>query len=285
MTFWVPIQATNTVEGRQYVRAVVNPTREHPRALERRDARPPASSATRLSRRHAPTGAPMARPRRHRVNLSTATRLLDAAERGAGRVLGRPVGTLGAVKVARPVAARDRHRAGPRSTPSSAAAGAGPDVDPLDDALAPTATSTGACGSARTAARRSTASTGSVACSELDSPTSRAGQRPVADGGDRGRYTVLPAAAPRFASVHPRATREVVLLHRRPRPLRQPRDQRATTSPSPRRRPGTYTPGQPYTLQRREVRRHAAGRDAQGPLQQPAQLRVAAGRAASSTSR
>ena len=98
MTFWVPCPPSNTVEGRQVVRAVVNPTANTRVHLGRRgpDRQGPALHQRRRRRpaRRWPTSpAPRTCP--------AGQRLLDA-DRAPRRSSSRsaPVGTLGSVKVA-----------------------------------------------------------------------------------------------------------------------------------------------------------------------------------------
>ena len=114
MTFWVPVQGANTVEGRQYMRAVVNPSNSRPRVLGRRDA---DGQRPALHQRRRATGAPM--------QDFTGTRQPVGARTPTGRrTSAAPVefsvanaGTLGVVKVAEQwrratdtAAAPDRHR-------------------------------------------------------------------------------------------------------------------------------------------------------------------------------
>ena len=89
--------------------------------------------------------------------------------------------------------------------------------------------------------------TGSVSVLNSSVAYSPAGNLPVADGGDRGRYTILPAAAPRFASVTPRVTPKLFscidgLGSYIGRELNA-YDITVRTG-----NPGTYTAGSPYTL-------------------------------------
>ena len=131
-----------------------------------------------------------------------------------------PVGTLGAVDVAGQWRRATDTAGAPMDTVISGVPAPGvPDVDPLTDrprlrqpVRAPAPRHQPHVAGLRH--RRVTVLDSSIAYSDK-------GNLPPADGGDRGRYTVLPAAAPRFAAVTPLATPQAVLLHRRPRPLRR----------------------------------------------------------------
>ena len=243
MTFWVPLQASNTVEGRQ-VRARGRQPERRTRACSG-TPRPRRSTRPALTSGRNQVGAPM-QDLVGTANLSAPRHFWTPQSAAPVEFSVANAGTLGIVKVARAVASRDQHGAGPDRHASSAAA---PDPtstrstparavrQPL---LAPAARR-------RTAARRSTASPASSRSRTRRSPTRSAAT-------SRRRAAATPAATRscrRGAAVRRRSRRgdrEAVLVHRRSRPLHRPRAQRATTSSSPPPAPGTYTPGRPYTL-------------------------------------
>ena len=130
------------------------------------------------------------------------------------------VGSLGAVDVAGQWRRATDTAGAPMDTVISGQPAPGvPDVDPLAAARA--------YGNLYVRLRLGTnrtsldCATASIAVLDSSIAYSNKGNLPTADGGDRGRYTVLPAAAPRFAAVDAAGDAQAVLLHRRPRPLRR----------------------------------------------------------------
>ena len=182
------------------------------------------------------------------------------------------VGTLG-VGQGRRAVARARPTP-PRSRPTaSSAARANPDVDPL--------TAARAYGNVYWRLRLGTnrtsldCLTGTVAVLDSAIAYKEAGNVAVADGGDRGRYTVLAAAAPRFASVAPQATaKSFSCIDGLGRYVGREINAYNIALKAP--ATGTYTAGTPYTLSGVEFSVTLPVGDAQGPLRQPARLRSAA---------
>ena len=179
------------------------PDREHARALERRDR----------DRQRPALQRPVAAPSARRCSDLAGTANLSAADtfwtpKSAAPVefSATPVGTLGEVEVADRVAPRDRRRGGADGHRHQRRPAPGvPDVDPL--------TAARAYGNLYVRLRLGTnrtsldCATGAITVLDSSIAYSEKGNLPAADGGDRGRYTVLPAAAPRFAAVTPLATR------------------------------------------------------------------------------
>ena len=271
MTFWVPIRASNTVEGRQYMRAVVNPTDER-RACSG-TPRPQTVQRPALHNGQASPPARACRTSPAPVSLSGANTFWTPTSTRSGRVLGRQRRLARRRQGPRAVAARARHRQPAR--PTRLVGGGAPDVDPLTTArpygnlyvrlrIGETGRTSLDCVSGVVAVQDST-----IAYNAAATPRRRR----------RRRRPLLHLGRCRaaFATVAPRATAEVVLVHRRPRQLRRPRDQRV------RHRahgagPGRLHAGPAAHAQRRQGRHHAARGDAPGPLRQPVQLPVAARR-------
>ena len=215
MTFWVPSQAANTVEGRQVVRAVVNPTANTARDLGRCDAdrQGPALHQRRRDHRLADgTTSPAPPP----CPAATRSGRRRARRRWSSR--SRAVGTLGVGQGRRAVAPRDRHRRRARPTPSSAAS---------------------APARRRPADRRARLRQPLLAAaprhqpyvaglrSPAPSPCStrhRLQRRPATSPAPTAATAAATPCSPRPRRVRVRRAardREVVLLHRRPRPLRR----------------------------------------------------------------
>ena len=239
MTFWVPIAASNTVEGRQVVRAVVNPTANTRVNWEG------ATSTVKVQRY---TGQGQA-------NGSPTADLAGTATLSAGTTFWTPqstapiefsvgsVGTLGVVKV------RDQwRRALDTAQPpvDTLFGGGAPDVDPLATARP--------YGNVywrlRLGANGRTSLdclSGSATVLEPAIAYGEAGNVPAAEGGDRGRYTVLGAAPPRFAIVTPRATpKSFTCLDGLGRYIGREINafDMALSAPDP----GEFEPGEEYTL-------------------------------------
>ena len=202
ITFWVGVQATNTVEGRQVVRAVVNPT-ANTRVLWNA-----ATETVSVQRYNAsgPLGAPM-QDLAGTTNLSAAGTFWTPKSAAPVEFSATPVGTLGEVGVAAEWRRATDAAAAPMDTVISGQPAPGvPDVDPL--------TAARAYGNLYVRLRLGTnrtsldCATGAITVLDSSIAYSDTGNLPAADGGDRGRYTVLPAAAPRFAAVTPLATRK-----------------------------------------------------------------------------
>jgi hypothetical protein len=243
MTFWVPIAAGNTVEGRQNVRAVVNSS-ANTRVLWN------AATQTATVQRYTtsagvttPTGAPMD-DLAGTANLSAANVYWTPQSAAPVDFSVAAVGTLGSVKVSE----QWRRATDGLPAPTDAVIGgpsAGLDVDPLVAARP--------YGNVYWRLRLGTNRTsldcasGSIAILNSSIAYKEAGNVPVAAGGDSGRYTVLAAAAPRFASVVPSATaKSFACIDGLGRYVNREINAYDIALRSP--APGAYTPGQPYTL-------------------------------------
>ena len=153
------------------------------------------------------------------------------------------VGTLGSVKVAEQW--RRATDTAPIPTDSVIGGTTNPDVDPL--------TAARAYGNVYWRLRLGTnrtsldCLTGTVAVLDSAIAYKEAGNVAVADGGDRGRYTVLAAAAPRFASVAPQATAKAFsCIDGLGRYVGREVNAYDIALKAP--ATGTYTAGTPYTL-------------------------------------
>jgi hypothetical protein len=240
MTFWVPIAASNTLEGRQIVRAVVNPT-ANTRVIW--DAAASTVKVQRYTGQGAPNGSAMA-DLAGTATLSGGTTFWTPQSTAPVEFSAGSVGTLGALRV------RDQWRRALDTSPAPADTlfgGGAPDVDPL--------VTTRAYGNLYWRLRLGANGRTSLDCltgtaTVLDSAIaySEAGNAPVAEGGDRGRYTILGAAAPRFGVVTPRATpKTFTCLDGLGRYIGREINafDMALSAPAP----GRYQPGESYTLE------------------------------------
>ena len=273
ITFWVPIAASNTVEGRQNVRAVVNSS-ANTRVLW--DAATQTASVQRYTTSAGvttPNGPPMDDLTGSQA-LSTANVYWTPQSAAPVEFSVAPVGTLGSVKVG-----EQWRRALDTSEPPTdtviGGTGAGLDVDPLVAARA--------YGNVYVRLRLGTnrtsldCATGSISILNSSIAYKEAGNVSVATGGDSGRYTVLAAAAPRFASVLPLATAKAFsCIDGLGRYVN--RELNAYNIALRRSRAGRLLARAAVHAARRRVLGDPAGRDAEGPVQQPAQLPDAAGR-------
>lgn len=248
MTFWVGIQATNTVEGRQVVRAVVNPTANTRVIWNAANQTVSVQRYTTSNNVTTPTGAPMA-DLAGSVNLSAGNIYWTPKSAAPVEFSATPVGTLGAVNVAGQWRRALDTAAAPMDTVISGVPSPGvADVDPLASARAYgnvyVRLRLGANATGRTSLDCASAS---IAVLDSNIAYSPKGNLSVADGGDRGRYTVLPATAPRFASVTPLADPKTFsCIDGLGRYVS--REINAYDIYFSAADPGTYTAGQPYTL-------------------------------------
>jgi hypothetical protein len=242
ITFWVPIAASNTVEGRQNVRAVVQSS-ANTRVLW--DAATQTATVQRYTTAAGvttPTGPPMD-DLAGSTALSTANVYWTPQSAAPVDFSVAPVGTLGSVKVGEQWRRATDGAAAPTDTVIGGT-GAGLDVDPLAAARA--------YGNVYVRLRLGTnrtsldCATGSISILNSSIAYKEAGNV-AAPAGDSGRYTVLAAAAPRFASALPLATAKAFsCIDGLGRYVSRELNAYNIALRAP--APGAYSPGQPYTL-------------------------------------
>ena len=194
MTFWVTIAATNTVEGRQTLRATVNPS-ANTRVIWDADAA--SASVQRYSGNPATPSGPPTDNLAGTATLNSTGISWTPTSTAPISFSVAPAGTLGQVAVS----------AQWRRNNDTAAPPAG-DVDPLaatrpyGNVLWRLRLGTNAPSEGRTSLD---CVHGSVYVLNDTIAYSEAGNVLPADGGDRGRYTVLAGSPPSFATVTPEA--------------------------------------------------------------------------------
>ena len=197
MTFWVPVQGANTVEGRQYMRAVVNPSNTAARVFW--DAATQTASVQRYNNA-GPTG-PRMQDFTGTVSLSGANTFWTPTSTAPVELSVANAGSLGVVKVAE----QWRRATNTANPPTDGIwAGGGPDVDPLTTAR-PYGNLYVRLRIGETGRTSLDCVSGVVAVQD-SSIAYNAGGNTAAPNGDAGRYFISTAAAPSFATVAPRAT-------------------------------------------------------------------------------
>lgn len=244
ITFWVAIRATNTLEQRQVLRAVVNPS-ANVRVIW--DAASETARVQRYTNAGAPNG-PATPNLAGTVNLNTAVTSWTPTSTAPVEFSVVPPGQLGEFNVQAQWRRANATAAAPQDSVFSSPAV--PDVDPLTT-VRPYGSFYARVRIGNHGARggRSSLDCVSGGASLLNGTIAYAerGNVPPADGGDRGRYTILSAPAPAFARVTPMAqAREMTCIDGLGRFISREinsYEMKLSTGALP-----AFTPGEPYVL-------------------------------------